>query len=92
MTTAGRDPIVALELAGANRDAVALSFQSPVSIFAFECVIALAVYLLLTCFERDFWWLDRCGGGGEHSDTLHQQLNVRDVFSAGFSIQFCFLF
>ena len=72
--------------------AVALSFQSPVSIFAFECIIAHAVYLLLMCFERVFWWLERCGGGGEHSDTLREELNVRNVFSASLRIKFCLLF
>ena len=71
--------------------AVALSFQSPVSIFAFECIIAHVVYLLLKCLERVFWLLELCGGGGEHSDTLREELNMRNVFSASFSIKY-FLF
>ena len=71
---------------------VALSFQSPVSIFAFECIFAFAVYLVLTCLDRVFWLLEQCGGEGEHSDTLREELNIRDVFSASFIIKFCFLF
>lgn len=56
---------------------IANCIQSAVSIFAFQCVISLSTFLMLTCVERVFSLLERFGGAQEHYHKLRDVLNVR---------------
>ena len=73
---------------------IALSFRSPVSIFAIESLIALVLLLVLTSFDRLFWVLEIFeAGGGEvdHIEILSGMINTRDVFCAFVPIKLNFL-
>ena len=64
---------------------IALSFRSPVSIFAIESLIAIVLFLLLTSFDRLFWVLELFEAGGgevEHIEILSEMINTRDVICA----------